>query len=605
MQPSQHSATQSSFLMDVQVNQNQAALYRPIAAWSGRLILPSALQRRSDGGVYLQVENAPKAYQHLLSQQVWLRWHPHSIHQQWLAKATIDIHFDQVTYASQAKNNVHPVRLDGWQQVSPLESLAGARLTDDVQVELDVVAVERIENEWVISINDEPIQILGRLRGLVRFVAPVGENCYRVKHYNCDRQSFDGVEAIISLPDAGKIYPGSQLEQSSIQNIENSPLNTDGWYIYGQFNPSQSSKEQVNDAFIVQALEPAQALSLTPTRMVVGRAEAQAHTGEDQWKQMPLHHIETTLVDSNGWVEQQGKQTTALRSRRTKELWAAGDEALVIHTFGWRGGRRGSKPPLGIVTGHFAFGSAKLVQDEFTQTLRFNLIYHQVYAHNSQGIIAGAYRWHSYMGCLQRGWMYTLPVSDVMVRLPQLTVPYRLNGQIFNPLTLIKQELALMEARYRTGDGNGASIVSPATSCVKDSNQALFAAIRKFQDEVLQDPVIQTWLKDNANDYHAKRFLALKALLALVEKQVLFPLNYVPPNWKGENEEIAAQRRDRTGLATLLEGLKAWRTLLPQRAKRELLRVFVQQGSSMVDYQSAMIGGEIPGIVPLPPSSMI
>lgn len=540
MQLSHHSTAQNQSPIGLQLNQSQADLYRPIAAWTGRLILPLPAQRRSDGGVYLQVENAPKPYRHLVSQQVWLRWHSHSIHQQWLAKATIDIHFDQVTYESQAKNNVHPVRLEGWQQVSPLESLAGARPIDDIQVELDVVAIDCIKGEWIISVNDEPIQILGSLRGLVRFVAPIGENCYRVRHYNCNHQSFDGVEAIICLPDAGKIYPGSQLEQSSIKKIENSPLNAAGWYIYGQFNPSQSSMEPEKSIFTVQALEPAQALSLAPTRMVVGRTEAQAHTGEEQWKQMPLHRIETTLVDSNGQLDQKGEQTTALRSQRTKELWMAGDEALVIHTFGWRGGKRGNNPPLGIVTGHFAFGFAKLIQDEFTRTLRFDLIYRQVYAHNPQGIIAGAYRWHCYLGSLQRGWMYTLPISDVMVRLPQLTVPYKLKGQIFNPLNLIKQELALMEARYRTGDGNGASIVSPATSCVKDSNQALFAAIRKFQDEVLQDPSIHAWLEDNVSDYHAKRFLALKSLLALVEKQVLFPLGYVPPNWKGENQEVAA-----------------------------------------------------------------
>lgn len=38
--------------MNVQL---QANFYLPIAAWTGRLILPVVEQRRKDGGVYLQV----------------------------------------------------------------------------------------------------------------------------------------------------------------------------------------------------------------------------------------------------------------------------------------------------------------------------------------------------------------------------------------------------------------------------------------------------------------------------------------------------------------------------------------------------------------------
>jgi predicted Abi (CAAX) family protease len=592
--------------MNMYLNQR---LYYPIAEWTGRLILPLPQERRPDGGVYLQLENAPEPYTHLKGQRVWLCWHPQSIHQRWLTQATIDIQFDEMTRKSQAKGLIHPTRLDGWQQVSPLESLAGARAQDDVQVELEVLSVHPKGAEWVIQINDEPIQITGILHGLVQFVTPVGETAYRVKHYNPESQRFDGVEEIVNLPDAGSIHPQFQLEQSSIKNIEQSPLNAFGWYIYGHYptvpSPIPTATNPMHHLFVVQALEPVEAQRLNPSEMVMGRAEAQAYISKNKWKQIPMYRVEVTLVDTNGKPNDLKERSLSQRQQRTKELWLRDDEALVIHTFGWRGGNRGDRPPLGITPGHFAFGFAKLEHDKFLGILRFNLVYRQVYTHNALGTIAGAHRWHSYMGCLKRGWMYTLPVSDVMLRMPELTVPYKMDERIFNPLDLIKQELALMTARYRTGDGNGATIVTPAASCVKDSNQALFAAIQKFRDSIRKEPAITIWLERNADNFHAKRFLRLEALLHQIKQEVLMPLGYVPPGWRGEISEIAAQKRDRMNLDTVLEGLKAWKTMLPRRAERELLNVLRNYGATMIDYQSAMIGGEVPGIVPLAPTVIL
>lgn len=49
------------------------ALYRPIAPWLGRLILPEPAHRRADRGVLLEVHHAPPAYRHLVGQ---LALHP-------------------------------------------------------------------------------------------------------------------------------------------------------------------------------------------------------------------------------------------------------------------------------------------------------------------------------------------------------------------------------------------------------------------------------------------------------------------------------------------------------------------------------------------------
>ncbi|BAS55419.1 abortive infection protein [Leptolyngbya boryana NIES-2135] len=574
---------------------NLDGYYLPIAPWTGRLILPQTQQRRQDGGVFIEIQNVPASQAHLKGQQVWLTWHRDSIHQPWLAKATRDLRFDQITRDSQAKGNIHPVRLDGWQQVSPLESLIGARAEDDMQVELDVVSVDREAESWIIRINDEPIQIEGIARGFVQFVAPVGGKDYRVRHYDRTSRRFEGAEEIVSLPASGTLNPKFNLEQSSIVNIEKLPLNANGWYIYGARGR--------DGKFMVQALEPAEILRLPPEQMVIGREETQNYVDRDKWKQMPLHQVNSTLVDNNGQVVPPTQRTVSLLERRTRELWQRGDEALVLHTFGWRGGARANKIP--IVTGHFSFGFAKLLPDEFTGALRFRLIYRQVYAHSPLSIVSGAQSWHCYMGSLQRGWMYTIPVSDVLVRMPEL-VAYKMGSYTFNPLNLIKRELAYMEARYRSGDGNGASVVTPSTSCVRDSNQALFGAIRKFRDQVVNDPTVSAWLVANPNDYHARRFAGLRSLLERVENNVLFPMGYVPRSWRGENDRVAVQDRDRfNGLGNVLEALRTWRTMLPRRAERSLLAVFREHGATMIDYQSAMLGGEVPGIVPLPPGVIL
>ena len=572
--------------------------YQPLAQWTGQLILPSEAQRHRDGGVYLTLENTPETYSHLKGQTVWLNWHSNSIHQIWLNRAVTDIHFDETTRQSMENFSIHPTRLDGWSNVSPLESLAGARPEDDIQVELDVQTVEQVGNTWVLSIGDEPIQIVGVQKALVQFVAPAGDNRYRVRHYHPQTRNFDGGEETIALPDAGFLHPGHQVEQSSIIDIETSPLNAEGWYIYGDHDPE--------GLFIVGAIEPAAALSLVPTRMLSGREETRQHFVESKWEQIPLHRIERTLVDNNGGILYGNQRSPDLMQKRNRELWYKGDMALVVHTFGWRGGERGDPAVLGLVPGHFAFGFAQVITDEFTGDLRFDLVYRQVYGHNREGVVAGAHRWHSYMGSFKRGWMYTLPVSDVVIRIPELTVPYQLGDRQFDPLQTILQELAFMEARYRTGPGNGASVLTPATSCVKDSSQSLFAAIQRLKTEVITDPKVKQWVENHPTHFEVQRFKSLELLLDQVEKSMLIPLGYVPQNWRGENQEVAAHRRGASfNASTILEALKAWKTMLPRRAEMELMRVLMQYGGTMFDYQSAMIGGTISGLVPNPPTVIL
>ncbi len=571
-------------------------LYRPIAEWTGRLILPLLSERRSDGGVYIEVQNAPDTYNQLKGKKIWVNWDQNSIHRAWLQRATIDIKFDDITRQSMKNLFVHPVRLDGWKQVSPLESIAGLRPQDDVQVQLDVLNVEQNGDAWVLRIGDEPIQISGVKKAFITFVAPAGEKSYSVKHYNPTSGIFDGAVEVMAFPDVGTVTPGNKVEQSSILNIEKSPLNAAGWYVYGD--------QDGDGTFKVQALEPAAALLLAPTRIKSGRAEALDYVTDSQWNQIPLHRIERTLVDNNGPIISDSQKTPELMQKRTSELWYLDDIALIVHTFGWRGGPRGDSALLGIVTtGHFAYGFAKVISDEFTSQLRFDLVYRQIYGHGREGIIAGAQKWHAYMGSLKRGWMYTLPVSDVAIRIPELTVPYQLGDKTFDPLLTILQELALMEARYRTGPGNGASLVSPSTSCVKDSSQALFAAVKRLKNDAIADPTVKSWLDQNQDNYDKQRFNRMESLLDDVENSMLIPLGYVPKGWRGDNEYVAAHSQGgNISVGGIVEALKAWKTMLPRRAEKELLKIMCRHGGTMIDFQSAAIGGDIPGIVPAPPT---
>ena len=48
----------------------------------------------------------------------------------------MDVHFSDAALASWERGAIHPLRLEGWRQVTPLESLAGSRPRDDQLVRL-------------------------------------------------------------------------------------------------------------------------------------------------------------------------------------------------------------------------------------------------------------------------------------------------------------------------------------------------------------------------------------------------------------------------------------------------------------------------------------
>ena len=245
-----------------------------------------------------------------------------------------------------------------------------------------------------------------------------------------------------------------------------------------------------------------------------------------------------------------------------------------------------------------------MVRDPFTDELRFDIEYEQVYAHNTDGIVSGSIKWSSYMGDLQRGWLGSRPVSDVIIKFAPITQDYDFDGIRLSPIAELKQQLQIMMARYRIGDGTGASLVTPARSCVQDSNQALYRAIQKIEDQVNSNQQIQTWLQDHPNDFQTERFKQLVVLGELLEKN-LVPLGIVRRDWKKNIKTIVGASGNQSQICRLIRGAASWRTMLPRRAHDEMASLLLKQGARLWFIRTNQVGGWDPKILPYAPTTLL
>jgi predicted Abi (CAAX) family protease len=554
-------------------------LYQSVGDWVGRLILPQVQEIQSNSPqdwVWFEVYHAPPQARDLQGRIVRLEWQETPEIKAYLAAVTTQVKFNQTTRNSLKSGNIHPTRLQDWPRVGPLQSLAGARPEDDAIVRLEGV----ITAENHLKIDRDPIQVTGRYYGLVAIVRTAGE-WLTVRHYNANSGQFDGVEERIRFPQQPPDRNGVRF--STPQQLEQSPAGTAGWYVYGA--------QDRQGIFTVQAIVPRSLLQLQPDRVVWGR---------DRWPDL-WHNtrdrqgtVATVLIDPQAETKQ-----AAIAA------WQEGDRALVLHLFGGIGGENGDRSAfLATVTGHFSFGIAEVVRDAFTHELRWDIVYQQVYAHNPNGIIAGNATWANYMGDLQKGWLGTRPVVDVLVKLEAVTQPYNFNGIILSPLQTLQQQLNIMMSRYRTGDGTGSAVVTPAVSCVQDSNQALYMAIEGLKQQVATQPQIQAWLRQHPDAPQTQRFEALVALGEALERN-LTPLRVVRPDWKQNAETLAGVGdryvRDNRLIAVLL----SWRTMMPRRGQDELAQLFLARKAKLWALQSFQVGGRDASIWPIAPTVLL
>jgi predicted Abi (CAAX) family protease len=562
-------------------------LYQPVAEWSGRLILPS--EDRNERFVEFEVQNAPDLYSHLLGKIVKLKWSKDNKVQEYVKRVSFDVNFTPLAKKSHQAGKVHPVRLDGRCEVDPLESLAGARPMDDVCVMLlQPLVSTNTTGETELIIDREPIQITGRFVGLVKIEARIDSesDLFRVCHYNKATQCFDwGIEEVLLIPQVPPDIGG--VARFSNHLIEKSPLNSQGWYIYGA--------QTAEGIFVVQAIEPRVLVKVEPQKVIVQQNEVFQYLNRDMWAKTKLQkgNYETVLLAPN-----------SLLSQKAVSQWRLGDKALVMHLYGGIGGEKAEAPAWLPTPGHFSYGIAEVVRDRITSELRFDIVYYQVYTHNVDGIISGALTWAAYMGSLWRGWLGNRPVGDILVKYEPITTDYDFDGVKLSPLKEFIEELREITARYRVGDGTGLSTITPTASCVQDSNQALYATIHDIKHFAKLNPTINKWLQNHPEDKQTQYFNELISLGNALEKQ-LFPFGVVRRDWQQNAKDLFGTQNPNNNIITAaIEMLRSWTSVLPRKAQDETAKIFLNLQAMAWVLRTNQVGGVDNTITPVAPTTI-
>jgi predicted Abi (CAAX) family protease len=558
--------------------------YLPLGDWLGRLILPTKEQRF--GGVFYEIHQAPLEHQDLVGQVVRLAWSDHPTTQKFVQAITQDIHFSaDADYASQFGGGIHPVRINHWLQVDPLESLAGSHPVDDLIVMVEQPQVVETDQGVMLRIDAQPMEVTGRYYGLVQFIEPLADDQFRVRHFNRTTRRFDGPEEVVSLPPV-LVAPAYGSAPSTTHNLHQSPCNETGWYIYGAQNAAGH--------FVVQSLGPRSLFRLQPDRVVFGPKAGYKYIRQESW---------ADVVAQKGRVS--SVLCTASDNGRPDAIaaaiahWQAGDQTLVLHTYGGIGGQQ--KEPAAatpIFFGHFAYGRADVVHDPLADELRFDIRYYQVYSHNTDGLVAGTLHWSRYQGDRQMGWLGTRPTCDILIKLDAFTADYGFNHQLRSPLRLMTTHLQAMTGRYRIGDGTGGTFVGPSNNCSQDSNQALFASLRQMGDTIqAQEATLRQWASQHPDQ--AARLQQLVALDTSLQRS-LQPFGKPRADWERNEFNLGNSLEDRP-LRNLLMGLGSWRTVLPRKASDVVVKNFLTYGASAWVLRTSQVGGEDPNIEPIAP----
>jgi predicted Abi (CAAX) family protease len=566
-------------------------LFRESAPWTGRLILPAADQRQPDGAVRIEIHNSPDAS--LKGKTVWLRFAATADVQQRARSVTRSVAFTDATRKSVAKGNVHPTRLDGWTDVGPLESLAGARPADDVLVAL---ATAKRDGESLI-VTRAPTMIAGDFVGLVTIKGPAGPGKYKVVHYRKASGDFAGPEQTLAFDAPAIPVGGNGQTLSPVDGIEKAPVNRAGFYVHAV----QGADGEPH----VRGLVPRQLRSIPSVNVRNGASESLLYTTAGMWDPVAdatkgraaKGTASSTLLVPNGNAGE------ARAGAWRDATLTAGQRLLVVHTFGAIGPAEDGP----LRTGHFAFGIATVATEPLTGELALDVEYKQVYAHNPNGIIAGSHDYASYSGSFARGWMYSRPLADVALYLPALDRDYTLGGvSLGKPLDELADELDAMTARYRTGLGTGAAIVTPANSCVQDSSKALYFALAKL-DEKASQPAVKMYLAAHPTDPDVIDFNALMALADKVE-HYLSPFGITRADWKNQVDTLAAT--DVTAcpgglVGAAFCGLASFGTVLPRRASDFYTESVLLAGAGGAVMRSNDVGGTMGSLVPLSPTTLL
>ena len=565
------------------------ASYLPVAEWSGRLILPKKSERDLLGSVKIEIENAPQGHVDLVGKTMWLTYGGpgSSTAADWFHTQKKDLTFTSTAIDKYNEGNNLPLRINNWANVSPLESLAGLRKEDSLQVEL----LEPKINGKYLVIDSEPVMLSGSKKAFVMFLGPTSEkNVYQIQHYNKETKNFDGPieEAYV---DQYEEDFGSYLMPGNVKGIETHRLNEGGWIMIGD--------RQEGGQFKINALEPYLVWKVDNSFSNQRRSKSASTRFilNEHWQNIARYKRSFRQVYLN-------PKNTSLKN--TKKIWQENKWYLVIHLFG--GGDKVLHGTRNTVTGHLSFGFARIIDHPFTGEDYFEVVYEQVYAHNNKQIVAGSSHWHHYMGNLKLGWMYARPVSEVIIDLPELLQPYQIGNRTVDFKQELERDLEAMTHNYRIGNGTGFSDVTTSNSCSQDSNLAVARSIERFKDYWSENDDVRSWYKNLPRTSTTKK--RMNALFELIrgyryefggstrihqDIYSFFNPTYIPP---------LSDRGD-SKLGRLSYAVTHWKTVIPRRAHDEMMEFFVGQEKPMWVIQTFQIGGDMSGTQPLAPESVL
>jgi predicted Abi (CAAX) family protease len=560
------------------------ALYRPVAKWAGRLILPPPEARNQVRGALIELHLVPDGFRHLIGATIRLRWvEQPSINVRYWG-VTRPVIFSPGARQLAASGRLVPERLDGWNNVNPFESLAGFLPNDDMVVRLPepVVIEEHPAGGGPIAwLQTDPIQTTGRYYALVRFLGQADRksDTFRVAHFNRATRDFDGAEDVVRLPEV--VMAADGIRNAVTHQIELSPANTEGWYIFGA--------PDAEGAFVVQSYAPRGLFRLKPQRIVEGRSAGFEYLKPRAWKETDAKGTFTT-----GLIVPDGASPEA-----SLNDWRVGDRALIIHLFGVIGGPKGeANARFPLCWGHSSYGVASVVHEPLADEPAFDVTYHQVYVSGTDGVVPCTQHYSRYSGDRQFGFLGVRPIQDILIKLDSFTEPFDFDGMRHAALDTATHELQIMMARYRIGDGRGGSRVTSANNCSQDSNQALYAAVRDIDLAMRSMPHLQDWRQRNPDqDSRVHRLLALGEDL----RRKMLPFGAARADWEYGSTLIGSTLSE-SQLRSLGVTLKTWRTVLPSVGVRAIARVFLAHGAQAWVLRTNQVGGYDPGIEPYVPN---
>jgi predicted Abi (CAAX) family protease len=345
-------------------------LYRPTHNWLGRLILPTLEERHEGRSVGLEIYHAPQDYNALVGKVVNLRWSDDPEVQSYVQLATYDVHFESQVRLSQRQGNIHPERLNHWQKVDPLESMAGAHPRDDIMVALKkpIEVIERESDRPTILINSDPLHVTGRYCGLVQIREPLGEDRFRVQHYSRESEKFEGALSIVYIPTV--VVNRYGILPSSNHQLEQSPANDSGWYIFGTQN--------LDGDFVVQAIAPYKLFTLQPDQVIRGKKATLKYINFDYWKDIVAQ--KGTLTKTFLLPDADEKATAPAHLSQGEgrgwhedmsQIFPEGTRTLLMHLYGGIGGEKPEPAAMRpVFFGHFSYGIAQVVREPLTGKLR-------------------------------------------------------------------------------------------------------------------------------------------------------------------------------------------------------------------------------------------